>query len=381
MISKQQIQKKPILLIKPRLFFPSILYELIIQDGFFFFCRLNYKFYATKNEEKYYRVGMQENELLKRKNSFKLSMNSIFEIHMETKRDPWTASWDNYGIVQFKARNQTHHFILCSQTQPSLLTEELQKSGFNRFTFLNNTEPRDFIAPIDKRMDRKNTKKVNQLGYVFNILTAIAAIWVFFLPYSLTGGAIMNILLPIAALFAQWKYRGFFRSKTRSSFKSNSSFFIAILLPPLVLSLKVIIAVHIVHIWTVCLVLLFLTVVCVAFCLIRFRRLRSKTVAFVLMLFIFAFLYSSVLTTNSMVITRPVAQYQAIVENRYTSHTYRSTIHYLTLSPWGDYPDNNNVSVDIQTYYQASIGDTIHILQERGLWGIEWNDMRIAIRR
>jgi hypothetical protein len=380
-MSRQQIEEKPVLLIQPRLFLPNILYTLVIQDGFFFFCKLNHKFYATVKEEKRYQTGMQENELLKEKNSFKLPMNSISEIHIETKQDPWTASWDNHGTVQFKEKDKTRRFILCSQTPPSLLTERLRKSSFDHFTLLDNAKPRDFIAPLDKRANQKNTKKIKRLGCIFNALTAIAAIWIFFLPYSLTGGAIMNILLPIAALFAQWKYRGFFRSRTITSFKSSSSFFVAILLPPLILSLKTIIAIHVVHAWAVCLALLFLTVICVTFCLIRFERLRSRTVALGLALFIFAFLYSGILTTNAMVVTKTVAQYQAIVEKKYVHHNYRATIHYLTLSAWGGYHDNNDVSVDIQTYYQASVGDEVHISQERGLWGIEWNDMKVLIRQ
>ena len=95
------------------------------------------------------------------------------------------------------------------------------------------------------------------------------------------------------------------------------------------------------------------------------------------MLFVFAFLYSGVLTTNSMGTTRIIAQYQATIENKYTRHTYRSTVHYLVLSAWDNYPDMNDVNVDLQTYYQASVGDTLHISQERGLWGIEWNNMKV----
>ena len=376
-MSQRQIKEKPVLLIQARIFLPNILYALVMQDGFFYFCKLNHKFYATTEEENRYRSGMPENRLLKEKSSFKLPMDSIREIHMETKRDPWTASWDNYGIVQFKEENQTRRFILCAQTLPSLLTEKLQKNGYNRFTLLDNAEPRNFLAPSNRKRNRENTKKVVWLGRVFNALTAIAAIWGFFLPYSMTGGAIMNIFLPVAALLAQWKYRGFFHSKTRNSFKANSSFFSAILLPPLFLSLKVMIAVHVVHIWTVCLALFFLTVGCVTFCLLRFKRLRSKTVALGLMLFIFAFLYSGVLTTNGMVTTETIAQYEAAIENKYMSHTYRSTTHYLILSPWGDHPDGNHVSVDMQTYYQASVGDILHISQERGLWGIEWDKMKV----
>lgn len=376
-MSQRRIEEKPVLLIQPRLFLRDILYALVMQNGFFYFCKLSHRFYATAEEEKRFRTGMQENELLKEKSSFSLSMDSIREIHMETKRDPWTASWDNGGIVQFKQETRTRRFILCSQTLPSLLTEKLQENGFDRFTLLDNAEPRYPSVPSDKKTDRESRKKIERLGYLFNVLTVIAAIWVFFLPYSLTGGAIMNILLPIAAIFAQWKYRGFFHSKTRNSTKALSSFFVAILLPPLLLSIKVMIAVHIVHPFSVLPVLFLLTAACVAFCLIRFRRLRSKTVFWSLMLFVFAFLYSGVLTTNSMGTTKIIAQYQATIENKYTRHTYRSTAHYLVLSAWDNYPDKNDISVDLQTYYQASVGDTLHISQERGLWGIEWNNMKV----
>ena len=379
MMSQRRIKEKPVLVIKPRLFLPDILYAFVIQDGFFYFCKLSHKYYATAEEENRYQSDMPENELLKEKSSFKLSMDYIREIHMETKRDPWTAAWDNYGVVLFKEKDRTRRFILCSQTLPSLLIERLQKNGFNRFTLVDNTEPENFLVPSNRKEDRENTKKVDRLGRVFNTLTVIAAIWVFFLPYSMTGGAMMNILLPVAALFGQWKYRGFFRSKTRNSFKVNSSFFIAILLPPLILSIKVIISVHVVHMWAVCLVLLFLTAVCVTLCLIRFKRFRSKAAAWGLTLFIFAFLFSGVLTTNGMVTTKTIGQYQATVENKYTSHVYRSTSHYLVLSPWGDHPDGNHLSVDMQTYYQVSVGDILHISQERGLWGIEWDNIKVVI--
>ena len=376
-MSQRRIQEKPVLLIQPHLFLPDILYALVMQDGFFYFCKLSHRFYATTEEENRYQTGMSENELLKEKSSYKLSMDSVREIHLETKRDPWTASWDNGGTVQFKEEDKTRRFILCSQTLPSLLTQRLQENGFGRFTLLDNAEPGDVFAPSDKKADRVNNKKVERLGQIFNALTVIAAIWVFFLPYSLTGGAIMNILLPIAALLAQWKYRSFSHSKTRNSTKASSSFFVSILIPPLLLSIKVLISVHVVHPFSVLLVLFLLTAVCVAFCLFRFRNLRSKTVFWSLMLFVFAFLYSGVLTTNGMGTTKIIAQYQATIKNKYSRHTYRSTSHYLVLSAWGNYPDNNDVSVDLQMYYQASIGDTLHISQERGLWGIEWNNMKV----
>lgn len=379
-LSGTRIKEKPVLLIQPRLLLPSVLYTVIIKDGYFYFCKLGHKFYATAAQENRYQTHMPESELLKEKGSFKIQMDTVEEIHRETRREPWTASWDNYGIVLFKIGDKTRRFILCSQTPSELLAERLQSNGFTHITMIDNAEPTGFCKASDRKADRANTKKVKQLGYILNTLTVIGIVWVFFLPYSLTDGAILNILLPIAALLAQWKYRGFFRSRTRNSFKSNSSFFIAILIPPLILSIKTMMAIHVTNSGLVLLVFLLLTVVIVTFSLFRFRRLRSKSVAIMMMLFIFAYLYSGVLTTNSMVTSQKIAQYQSTIENRYTRHSYRSTSFYLTLSAWGNHPEGNDVSVDAQTYAQASIGDYLHISQERGLWGIEWNRMSVIKR-
>lgn len=364
------------MLIQPRLLLPSVLFTVIIKDGYFYFCKIGHKFYANAEQENRYRTRMPEEELLKEKGSFKIPMDTIEEIHREAKSDPWTAPWDNYGMVLFKIRGKIRRFILCSQTPSELLTERLQANGFDRFTVIDNAEPTEFVQALDKKADRDNTKKVERLGRVLNALTVIGIVWVFFLPYSLTGGAILNILLPIAALLAQWRYHGFFQSHTRNSFKANSSFFIAILIPPLILSIKTMMAVNIAHVGPVAVILL-LAVLCVIFCLFRFKRLRSKSVAIMMLLFIFAYLYSGALTTNSMVTTQKIAQYQATIEKKHTRYSYRSTSFFLTLSAWGNQPDGNDVSVDGQTYAQASAGDTLDISLERGLWGIEWNRMSI----
>lgn len=370
-------KEKPVLLIQPRLLLPSVLFTLIIKDGYFYFCKIGHKFYASAAQENRYQTRMPEEALLKEKGSFKIPMETVEEIHRETKREPWTASWDNYGIVLFKIGGKNRRFILCSQTPSELLTERLQANRFNRFTVTDNAEPTGFLQSSDKRADRANTKKVKRLGQIFNTLTVVGIVWVFFLPCSLTGGAILNLLLPVAALLAQWRYHGFFRSRTRNSFRVNSSFFIAILIPPMILSIKTMMAMHITHFGPV-LVLLLLAVACVIFCLLRFKRLRSKSVAVMMLLFVFAYLYSGVLTTNGMVTTQKVAQYQATIEEKHARHSYRSTSFYLTLSAWSDRPDGNDVSVDGQTYAQASAGDTLDILQERGLWGIEWNRLSIV---
>lgn len=370
-------REKPVLLIQPRLLQPSVLYTVIMKDGYFYFCKLGHKFYATTEQKNRYRTGMPEDELLKEKGSFKIPMDTVEEIHHETRRSPWTASWDNYGTVLFKSGGRNRRFILCSETQPELLTERLQANEFDRFTVTDNAEPTGFEKATDRKADRANTEKVERLGRVFNTLTVVGVIWVFFLPYSLTGGALLNILLPIAALLAQWKYQGFFRSRTRNSFKVNASFFIAILIPPLILSIKTMMAVHVAHIEPVLLVFLLMAAIGVAFCLFRFRRLRSQSVAVMLLLFLFAYLYSGILTTNGMVTTQKIAQYHAIIENKHTSRSYRSVSFYLTLSAWDSQPDGNDISVDGQTYAQAFIGNTLHISQERGLWGIEWDRVNV----
>lgn len=250
-----------------------------MQDGFFYFCKLGHKFYATTAQENRYRTGMKENELLRDRGSFKIPMEEVSEIRMETERDPWTASDDNHGNVRFRIGGRERRFILGGQTPPALLAERLKAGGFDRSTLVDNAEPTGYREAPDKKADRADTKKVARLTRILNALTAVASAWVLLLPYGLTGGAAFCVLLPIAALLAQWKFRGFFRSRTRNSAKANGGFFTAVLLPPLILCIKVIVAVHVVYMGRVFLILLALTIFCTAVCLLCFRRLRSKKIA------------------------------------------------------------------------------------------------------
>jgi hypothetical protein len=371
-------KEKPILLIQPRIFLKSVLYNLVVQDGCFYFCKIGHGFGASTEQECRYHAGMAESELLSEKGSFKLPMESVVKIHNETKRSPWTAAFDNHGTVYFMDGKRTIKFILCGQTLVETLRERLEANGFNRVTLLENAGLEGFQEPADKKEDRKNAERLTRISHGFNWLTILVAVWMLLLPFAFPSGTALSMLLPITALLVCWRYRRFLQSKTRNSEKIRSFLSIPILLPPLILSIWVLINLNVIYSLLFFGALAVFTLLCIGFILYRHTSLRSKAWAGILVLFLFSYSYSGVLVTNNMACLQPVAHYIAVIENKRTRFSYRATIHYLDLSPWGNHHDENSISVGLPLYYEASIGDTLTISQERGLWGIEWYRMNLV---
>ena len=360
--------EKPVLLIRPRLLLPSVLYVLIVQDGYFYFCRLGNKPTATAAQEHRYRTGMPEKELLGARGSFKIAAGDVEQILRQTARDPWTAGTGNGGTVWLRIDGREHRYILANQTPPELLAERLRAGGYARYAVEDNAAPED-DGPAPTRAD---TRMVRRLGKILGGLTAVGAVWALFLPGSLTGAAALNMLLPPTAMVVWWKYRRALHGP-RVNTTAASGFAAAAMLPPLILTIRVMSAVHARHIAPMLLGLLALTAAATAVGLWRFRRLRSKAAAFGVLLFLFTYLYSGILSTNGMVCTKEIARYHAVIEREYSRHGYRSVSHYLVLSAWDGQADGNTLAVDWQTYLAASAGGTLTISRQRGLWGIEWD--------
>lgn len=231
------------LLIRPRLLLPSVLYVLIVQDGYFYFCGLGNKPTATAAQEHRYRMGMPEKELLGARGSFKTAAGDVEQILRQTARDPWTAGTGNGGTVWLRIDGREHRYILTDQTPTELLAERLRAGGFARYAVEDNAAPED-DGPAPTRAD---TRMVRRLGKILGGLTAVGAVWALFLPGPLTGAAALNMLLPPITMVAWWKYRRALRGP-RVNTAAASGFAAAAMLPPLILTIRVMSAVHARHI-------------------------------------------------------------------------------------------------------------------------------------
>lgn len=213
-----------------------------------------------------------------------------------------------------------------------------------------------------------NLKTPKQLKYPFYILTVIGLLCLIIPPIPKIVGIVYSFVLPPVALLAAWKY-------SRKSRGRDISFaFIPVFLPSMILMARAA-TIHAVHIGPLLLILTLTVLCCTAVLLHHFLPLRKILTAFLLAMTLFAYLYSGVLMTNSIVTRQILAQYQPTVEQKYIKSSRRSSTYYLILSAWGTAPDGGVVIVDPRTYHESSVGGRLLISQERGLWGIEWYRM------
>lgn len=375
-------KEKPVLLLCPHVMKKNILYRLIIQDGYFYFCKVGNRFYASEEQENLYCPGMTEDELLKDRNNFKLPLDSVSEIRWETKRNPWTEAFDNYGTVVFFSNSRKIRFILCSQTPPETFQNSLISNDFSRLVISESDETPPAVSGT---VSKTQAKVLNLITYLFVALTVLIAVWSFLLPdLFFPYGALFGIILPFAALVVLIKNKTLFsslsKSKTLKKRNDGSLLFLPILLIPLFLCVWIFRDFNLMFSLFPIIFLVCFTIVCIVFALVRVPSLRNKAGVFCLVLFILSFNFSALVITNCSVY-HTVASFSAKVENKSYRIGYSGRVftrsYYIDFSAWGGCCDRNELPVPYSIYRSAAVGDTLKIYQERGLWGIDWYNLSL----
>lgn len=64
--------------------------------------------------------------------------------------------------------------------------------------------------------------------------------------------------------------------------------------------------------------------------------------------------------------------YDAVLVDKHISRGRRTTIYYLTVTPWGNHKEQEDISVSSNQYYNKNIGETVKIDYKQGLLFIPW---------
>jgi hypothetical protein len=118
------------------------------------------------------------------------------------------------------------------------------------------------------------------------------------------------------------------------------------------------------------------TIICIGACWQAIATARKKIVTYIVV-FVMAAIYSfSLLTFSNCYYDRssPTIFHVAVTGKRTSSG--RSTSYYVSLSPWGQYANGNEVSVSRAFYQYVNAQDSLSVYLKYGKWGIPWYRLR-----
>jgi len=118
------------------------------------------------------------------------------------------------------------------------------------------------------------------------------------------------------------------------------------------------------------------TIICIGACwqaiVTARKKIATYTVVFILAA---AYSYSLLIFSNCYYDkSSPTIFHVAVTSKRVSSG--RSTSYYVSLSPWGQYADGNEVSVSQSFYKYVSEQDSLSVYLKYGKWGIPWYRLR-----
>jgi len=118
------------------------------------------------------------------------------------------------------------------------------------------------------------------------------------------------------------------------------------------------------------------TIICIGACWQAIATARKKIVTYtVVFVMAAAYSFSLLIFSNCYYDKSSPTIFHVAVTGKRTS-SGRSTSYYVSLSPWGQYANGNEVSVSQSLYQYVSEQDSLSVYLKYGKWGIPWYRLR-----
>jgi hypothetical protein len=118
------------------------------------------------------------------------------------------------------------------------------------------------------------------------------------------------------------------------------------------------------------------TIICIAACWQAIASSGKKMLTYILIFAMAAmYSYSLLIFSNCYYDKSPATVYHVAVTGKRVS-SGKSTSYYVSLSPWGRYTEDDEVSVSKNFYQSVRTDDSIRVFLNDGKWGVPWYRLR-----
>lgn len=223
---------------------------------------------------------------------------------------------------------------------------------------------------------KRKLKEAKQVARVLNILSVVLLGWLAANPSPYEIAMLAGLSFPLLVIAVSCYYRGLIRGDEKLN-KVYPSTSIAFILSICGLGLRVIVDFIILDhhsIWAVVTVITILIYGLYVIVTGDWKMYRSVTGAIfniTLLLFFFFYSYSFCVTTNCMLDQSKALGYEPrVIEKRVT--TGKNASYHLTLEPWGERKESEEVRVMKTDFDRLEVGDPVKVFQKEGFMGMPW---------
>lgn len=232
----------------------------------------------------------------------------------------------------------------------------------------------DFGLSIEERQGK--LKNARLTANILNGAGIVLAVWMFFFPKPYKYALIACIALPLITISVIKFWKGLIRIDAEKGSVYPSAIG-AIIIPGIVLALRAILDFSIDDYSNIWLPSILIAVVLTAILIIgnkelSFQKGKEYFTILSIAVFIFAYGYGAVVTTNCAFDKSEPEMFGSQVLEKTISGGRKSTSYDLKLSPWGNKIEVEKVSVNSDLYNNLQVGDKVSVYRFKGAFDIPW---------
>lgn len=228
---------------------------------------------------------------------------------------------------------------------------------------------------LTEEIRERRLEEAKKAAWYLNTASWGVLAWLFFYPHPYNIATSVAAAFPLLAILTCYAYRGFMKGDDTDK-SAYPSVLNALIMPSIVLMLRAILDFNILAYEKGWLIMGFMAATLYIAYMLPTGGFAPKTASHYFMMFFlpvmtFAYSFGTYVVLNCQADTSTPAYYRTVIESKRISKG-KSTTYYLTLNPWGEIKEPEEVTVTYSEYDYAQPGDTVTILQHPGYLKLPW---------
>lgn len=223
----------------------------------------------------------------------------------------------------------------------------------------------------DRELTLRKAKTVSRVGIFFGVVILLW-LWLYPKPYELVWALVL--LLPFAGIIILWRFKGLvtINGDKKSAYPSVQFVFIisgfAVIVPASHYDLY-----QYTNLWApIAVITLILSIIVYSIAFTGSQVTVNKKPAFIAIVLLFiVYGFGATVYVNCHYDKSQAQNYTVRVLGKYATHG-KSTTYNITVSAWGRFTEDKNITVSRSDYNNMQFGDTVHIYLYQGKLGIPW---------
>ena len=312
------------------------------------------------------------------KQCFSLPVSSITSVVLCGEKSPWNRT--NMGTVEITVDGQIKKFLISYLMDAGQVEAFFISAGCKNVTVTKIDEQLHAQEPsLRGKKARKISRRLARFKGLWSSTALLLLFWIFFIPNVFDAGVIILFILTLFSMAVFCSFQAYFvatavRKNRSENFWTN--LLSSAILPPFLLIIVLLQSFDFSVPPAVYIVIPIAALLITTFSLLKFKRLRNRTMAITMAFFAAAILFSAVLGANYLFQTAILKNNTGIVEEmtvkRSTGYRHRSYSYYVTVSFVPDRYNYKKVKVPQSVYRTLQTGMTVRLSMRRGIFNINW---------